>query len=459
MRRVTLLLSLLAFLFALQGGEPEGWRRREQLQHENLLSVRSWFLRKNGKLARFSVEDKRLINGAYSMMVVRADEPPQPQPQPQEGWFGVFVVYGKTNQVYLALDVSVAPGCCMPELENPVEGATYVHWFADYGLYRGTYKYTYDLAGRTAGTRRGYRRFSIESSRSRGQDIAFAGEYANVAEIGLESSHDRLELKRRSASQRWSITKTGVQTLPGADPSPEIPQMVLDSMANVVDRRTLASAKMTRVAARLWLYVEQGTMGSVGHSGIHLVNTKGTRQFYPVPVPTPGLYQKHRTGKGVTRGGAPQLENHIGPFAFDGERVWFANQFYDGEGTSGVGAIGSFDIASRRYQIRYLPHIVPWSGSALLEDGDSVWIGLMRQPEGVPFGGGVLEFSKGSGSVLELPIKDYVTSILRVGDVLYFGTTHGLYTLDVATRQVVHIRIEPGPAGVREIVTMPAPLP
>ena len=77
-----------------------------------------------------------------------------------------------------------------------------------------------------------------------------------------------------------------------------------------------------------------------------------------------------------------EIENEIGPYALAGAKLWFANSFYDSEGVSGVGAIGTFDFAARKYEMRYLPEIAPWSGSAMLLDGDDLWFGLMRRPEG-----------------------------------------------------------------------------
>jgi hypothetical protein len=93
------------------------------------------------------------------------------------------------------------------------------------------------------------------------------------------------------------------------------------------------------------------------------------------------LYKQLRLKTGAVAEGpvAPgELENHIGPFALDGERLWFANESYDGAGPSGVEAIGSIGITTLQYEMRYLPEIAPWSGSALLVDQDLVWVGRMR---------------------------------------------------------------------------------
>jgi hypothetical protein len=82
----------------------------------------------------------------------------------------------------------------------------------------------------------------------------------------------------------------------------------------------------------------------------------------------------------------------------DRSTIWFTNNFYDGEGTSGVGAVGAFDVRTRRFEMRYLPEIAAWSGSAISLDGEGLWIGLMRQPEGAAFSGGLLHYNPGDQS-------------------------------------------------------------
>ena len=119
----------------------------------------------------------------------------------------------------------------------------------------------------------------------------------------------------------------------------------------------------------------------------------------------------------------------------------------------GVGAIGSFDVTTLKYEMRYIPEIVRWSASALRLDGDNLWIGLMGRPEGSEYGAGVLRFDTKTGATRTFPIKDYVVSIERLGDSLYFGTTHSVYAIDLATDAVSHIRVEPGRSGKPEVFT------
>ena len=66
---------------------------------------------------------------------------------------------------------------------------------------------------------------------------------------------------------------------------------------------------------------------------------------YPAPIPTVDFYRQTLPQKQAPA----EMESDIGPFVQDGDKIWFATSFYDGEGTSGIGAIGSFDIATHKY--------------------------------------------------------------------------------------------------------------
>jgi hypothetical protein len=107
-------------------------------------------------------------------------------------------------------------------------------------------------------------------------------------------------------------------------------------------------------------------------AGVYITSQSGRQQFFHVPVPMPVRYHDSRPSSQTPE----QIENDIGPFALDGTRLWFGNTFYDGEGISGVGAIGSFDTITRQFEMRYLPEIAPWSASALLVEGPDIWVGL-----------------------------------------------------------------------------------
>jgi hypothetical protein len=173
---------------------------------------------------------------------------------------------------------------------------------------------------------------------------------------------------------------------------------------------------------------------------IYITNKLGKR-FFPAPVPTLAQFQNARS-----RHRAPnEIQSEIGPFVLDGPRAWFANSFYDGEGVSGVGAIGSFDTLTHLYEMRYLPEITPWSGSAILLDGEDLWIGLMRRPEGASTGSGLLRYNTKTRAVAKYAIPDLIYTIDRLGETLYCGTSQGLYTIHGG--KITQLRFEPDEKG------------
>jgi hypothetical protein len=95
--------------------------------------------------------------------------------------------------------------------------------------------------------------------------------------------------------------------------------------------------------------------------------------------------------------------------------------------------------------MRYLPEIAPWSGSAIRFDGENLWVGLMRQPEGAAYGGGLLRYNPRTGAAAKVKIPDYIYTIDRLGDTIYCGTANGLYL--VRGGEVTQMRFEPDAAG------------
>lgn len=171
---------------------------------------------------------------------------------------------------------------------------------------------------------------------------------------------------------------------------------------------------------------------------------------YPAPVVDLDYYMKVRAPLDPLLRRNPsrrplEIENRIGPYEMEGSRLWFASTFYDGEGMSGLGAIGTFDAGTRKYEMRFFPEIVCWPGSALRLDGDDVWVGLARRPGGAVYGGRLLRYNRKTHSARTYPVKDVIYTIDRVGGALYLGTSQGLYVLRDET--LTQYRFEPEERG------------
>ncbi|MCJ7502401.1 MAG: hypothetical protein MUP80_05010 [Acidobacteriia bacterium] len=170
------------------------------------------------------------------------------------------------------------------------------------------------------------------------------------------------------------------------------------------------------------------TMNPDAIPGIYEVRV-GDTLFHALPQPdydTFWHYRPVRVSHGYTRE-QTKIEEGIGPFQLVGDKVWFGMSFYDGEGTTGVGGLGHFNISTKQFHVRYYPEMADWSASAILVEDRYIWLGLFRRPEGAPYSGGLARFDRKHGAFRVIAIPAIVNKILRVGEVLYLATTEGIY--------------------------------
>lgn len=146
-----------------------------------------------------------------------------------------------------------------------------------------------------------------------------------------------------------------------------------------------------------------------------------------------------RVDDGYTEGNT-QLESEIGPYQVEGSRIWFGLKFYDGEGTSGIGGIGSFDILSHKFELTYPKEIADSSVYSILVESKSIWLGLGVQPEGTAFGTGIASIDRKDHSVLRYKVAGLVHTIARVGKAIYAGSSDGIAVI-ADDGNIEHIRL------------------
>src|ERR1035437_214942 len=96
---------------------------------------------------------------------------------------------------------------------------------------------------------------------------------------------------------------------------------------------------------------------------------KGYRPEIPAAAARP-----RRVKDGYVRAGT-EIEDSIGPWQEDGQ-IWFGKTFYDGEGSTGVGGFGYFDMNERRLHMFAPPEIADRSVSAINVGPDAAWMAL-----------------------------------------------------------------------------------
>ena len=314
-----------------------------------------------------------------------------------------------------------------PRLEVIGNHLAYLHFYSDYGFYQGSIKYAFDLAGgKPVKTRYGILAFtSVAHENGKLHYAASFGQAGQVAE-GWRERHATIVVEPHN----------------GADPTVQIVEREVP-----MEPVSREPAELRGAGGEIVKVQNVTPPGQPHRPSAIFVNGEP----FAAPVPTLELYHRSLPLKQSPA----EVEGDIGPFVQSGDTIWFATTFYDGEGVSGIGAIGSFDIAARKYQMRYLPQIAPWSGSAMMLDGDDLWIGLKRRPEGADISGGLLRYNIQTGAVKRYASPDVVFTIDRLGDAIYCGSSHGLYM--IRGGQVAQFRIEPDETGQSVMIRRDVP--
>jgi hypothetical protein len=188
--------------------------------------------------------------------------------------------------------------------------------------------------------------------------------------------------------------------------------------------------------------LEYSTVDSFGtqpHGVIERVDETGRTRSYPLPQSSFETYAKVRP-EGLklnplaATGGNYERSEVIGPHQVEGNRLWFGNNYYDGEGERGVGAFGYFDAKTRQYRLFSPQDVAAYEVSALLVESDVVWVALDHQGEDISrFPGGLIRWNKTSEQVERYPIEFVVTAIARTGNSLRLTTTGGYALLTNGT--------------------------
>ena len=172
----------------------------------------------------------------------------------------------------------------------------------------------------------------------------------------------------------------------------------------------------------LWLGYSSNIHGIVEQIG-------NSYYLYALSQSTPEEFAQRRPAANsrmsFAPGYGPTIEESIGPYTTSKNRLWFGKTFYDGEGQVGIGAFGYFDLNERTYTLFSPPAIADWSASAILVEEDSVWVGLVRRPEGACYSGGLLRYDRTTGGTRVYPIDHVIGQIQRWNDALYLGTQAG----------------------------------
>jgi hypothetical protein len=175
--------------------------------------------------------------------------------------------------------------------------------------------------------------------------------------------------------------------------------------------------------------VIEGTEGLDAHRVLYIENEKT-----PPPEALPALprttYEQFAAARPrrVKDGYGPnsEIQDSIGPWQQEEGRIWFAKNFYDGEGSTGVGGFGYFDMNEHRLHMFAPPEIADWSVSAMDVGPDAIWMALVQNGEYGGSSGGLLRYDRQSGAVRRFGFPDISLRLIRVGEKILAATDFGI---------------------------------
>lgn len=179
---------------------------------------------------------------------------------------------------------------------------------------------------------------------------------------------------------------------------------------------------------RFELEQSSDTFGTRSH-GITETLGPGRTKFYPLPQSSAAKYMRLRPRDlRINPFAADRYERQevIGPYQIEAGRLWFGNNYYDGEGMKGVGAFGYFDTATRQYTLYSPPAVAPYQISAILVEEDRVWLGLDRFGEDIGTSpGGLVQWNRRTHEIRKYPLEFVVSRIRAQGDSIRLTTRDG----------------------------------
>ncbi|GMW00563.1 MAG: hypothetical protein AMXMBFR84_17000 [Candidatus Hydrogenedentota bacterium] len=182
--------------------------------------------------------------------------------------------------------------------------------------------------------------------------------------------------------------------------------------------------------------------------------------FHELPPPEYSLLETKRPQyTAVARPGKKEyrytIQCDIGAYAVYGNEVIFGTSFYDGEGTTGIGALGYFNLDTKTYRVDYLDELIPYSTTAIHVDRDAIWLGTANRPEGEDVSAGLWRIDRKSNHAQHVNVPKVISKIDSTDHGMVLSTKDGLYHL--TGTQLTRISVTTTLDGKLEVYTQPEP--
>jgi hypothetical protein len=236
-------------------------------------------------------------------------------------------------------------------------------------------------------------------------------------------SYDAFQMHRASTRRGGALIvgtdgtrRVDVDFMPGRIPEFRVAGLTAKRPDIQISQRTLVAPRF-------------GPSSAFRFVGGEVVETRGGRdRKHRLPISTYEAFRKarpERVQNGYDRESTSFAEE-VGPWQLDGDTFWFGKTFYDGEGVSGVGGFGYFDVIERKYRLLTSPTIVHASVSAIHVEPGSVWLALVQRGEWGDANVGVVRFDRQSEAFREFRTAGIGREFVPVGDQLLLATDAGI---------------------------------
>ncbi|MEO2004023.1 MAG: hypothetical protein ABGY41_07970, partial [Candidatus Poribacteria bacterium] len=401
----------------------------------------------NGTLTPTRVWTVWPIDDEYSVVTILAETPEADRPDhrlsPEEernhNAFGHFIV-DDAGRLILTLDIfATRPGEVFLDATDVSRATLTVRRFSDYGYSSGTTRYAFSLDPPMLHVRDFYVRhdvrqavriddavYFIVSDRSRSFILALssvsryadADAYSVIHEINGEPIPPGVHAERSGndlaiSTRTQFLLSDGVWTTRRETArEPGAPSQHIERMEDGKRRRFLAAPGAAAI-------LEIGVEDTIRHT---------------LPAVTPEELLRYRPAMtGYTQAA---IEQHLGPVRVVwrgddlpmrpcGDHVWFGIRFYEGEGVTGLGGFGYFDLAARQYTVFRPQAVADWSVSAL-SGRNVMWMGLVRHPEGAEQSGGLLRYDAKTAKTKIYPVTAVITGLHRIPAGIFALTHYGV---------------------------------
>lgn len=225
------------------------------------------------------------------------------------------------------------------------------------------------------------------------------------------------------------------------------------------DAKQQRVSHLVRIGNGFYLQRSQDGFGVRAHGVVE--RTASVSKFYPLPQSSVQEYRRLR-GNEINAHRSPPIrtakdyerQEVIGPYQIEGSLLWFGNNYYDGEGATGVGAFGYFDTKTRHYLLFSPPEVAHWESSALLVEPDVVWVGLDHFGEDISTSpGGLVRWDRNDHRIRHYQLEFVVDRIQRdkTDASMLRLTTQGGYAL-FRDGEVQRFHVQKGSDGKEAVV-------